>query len=566
MRNYLLAVLPFGLVLSAQDDCALSGLPRIDAVHNAASSGTGLSFNTLVTIFGSGFAAPGTGRGAARMDFIDGRYPTELGCLAVEIGGRRVPILYAGTNQINAQVPTIGAAGPLAVRVVLNPGRSNEIRSPSATIQLQPVSPALFTLGGRFAAGRHTTQEPVADAGAAADARPARPGDVITLYGTGLGATEPVFQAGEVPDRLAPLRSPVSVTIGGETLGEDHVLFAGVAPGEIGGIYRLDIRIPFSSTLGELPVVVETQGARTQAGVILPVRNPRRLRVPADFSSIQEAVNAAAPGDTIQVSAGRYNEKIRIEKSGLRLVAPVSGQRAVIDGAGLMGHGIHVVGLPDKPVSGVEIMGFVVERFENGITLENAILTQVRLNTSQDHLDKASPWAGVIEADGFLLINSHFNTLYGNLAQRNGHDGIVITRGSSGNVIEGNRLTLTGYDHGVTWPGPWVRSSGAGGGCAVLFAGAGNNNNKVIGNDATDGDWGFLLNGASAGNLIANNYLRRHTRAGISAAGGAIDNSFVLNQAEGNGLANVAPSMGFDIFQDAASSNAFSGNKGRSNF
>jgi uncharacterized protein (TIGR03437 family) len=359
MRSRLLTAL-FLMVpaLPAQDQCALTSAPQIASVQNSASPRAELSFNSLITIFGSGFAAPGSERVADRLDFVDGKYPSELGCVAVEIGGRRTPVLFAGANQINAQVPTISETGPMELRVVLNPGRPNEVRSAPGTIQLRSASPALFTLAGQTAAARHTNQDLVADGGAAQEARPARPGDVVTLYGTGFGVTEPVFQAGEIPSQQAPLRNALGITVGGVALAPDDILFAGVAPGQISGVYRFDIRIPFSASLGELPVVIETQGARTQSNVTIPVRQPRRLRVPGDFATIQAAVNAAAPGDIVQVGPGRYNEKITIQKSGLRLVAPVSGQRAVVDGNGLLGHGIHVLGTPQRPVSGVEVTGF----------------------------------------------------------------------------------------------------------------------------------------------------------------------------------------------------------------
>src|SRR4051794_4140221 len=35
----------------------------------------------------------------------------------------------------------------------------------------------------------------------------------------------------------------------------------------------------------------------------------------AQFSSIQAAVNAASPGDTIKVAAGTYNETVTVDKS-----------------------------------------------------------------------------------------------------------------------------------------------------------------------------------------------------------------------------------------------------------
>ena len=50
------------------------------------------------------------------------------------------------------------------------------------------------------------------------------------------------------------------------------------------------------------------------------------LRVPADYLTIQEAMDAASPGDTILVSSGTYNETLRTN------VAGTSGSRIILEG------------------------------------------------------------------------------------------------------------------------------------------------------------------------------------------------------------------------------------------
>ncbi len=65
--------------------------------------------------------------------------------------------------------------------------------------------------------------------------------------------------------------------------------------------------------------------------------------VPKD-GSIQDAVNAAEPGDVIYVEPGVYNEKITIDKAGIRLVGLEGddGQRVIIERSGQ--NGIHLTG------------------------------------------------------------------------------------------------------------------------------------------------------------------------------------------------------------------------------
>jgi cysteine-rich repeat protein len=63
------------------------------------------------------------------------------------------------------------------------------------------------------------------------------------------------------------------------------------------------------------------------------------LEVPAAYSTIQAAVNAAMPGDTVEVSTGVYHEFVSFPSSGLPgqpiTLAAKSGHTPVIDGTGL---------------------------------------------------------------------------------------------------------------------------------------------------------------------------------------------------------------------------------------
>jgi uncharacterized protein (TIGR03437 family) len=101
----------------------------------------------------------------------------------------------------------------------------------------------------------------------------ARRGDVVTLYGTGFGFTEPVYQAGEIPERAARLRDPVTITVGGTVLAASDILYAGLAPGLISGLYQFNIRIPMGVSPGLAPVVATMGGVSTQtAGGGIPVQ------------------------------------------------------------------------------------------------------------------------------------------------------------------------------------------------------------------------------------------------------------------------------------------------------
>jgi len=105
-----------------------------------------------------------------------------------------------------------------------------------------------------------------------AGARPAHPGEIVQLYATGLGPTNPVWQAGEVPATASQLRDPVTVTIGGTTLAAADLLYAGVVPGYISGLYQLNVRVPASQADGDAPIQISIGGLQSATGMVLPVK------------------------------------------------------------------------------------------------------------------------------------------------------------------------------------------------------------------------------------------------------------------------------------------------------
>ncbi|MBI3279704.1 MAG: hypothetical protein HYZ57_07685 [Acidobacteria bacterium] len=261
------------LTVRNEGACTLTTRPTLRAVGNAASFQPPLSMNALFSLFGLNFQVPGRSRTVTAGDIRDNRFPNELGCIAVEVAGQRVPVTYVQNDQINAQVPTITQTGPVEVRVILNPGRANELRSDVATATLQTHSPGFFTFNGRSIAALHAgTATPVADPAVVSTGRPARPGDIIELYLTGLGPTEPVFQAGEIVSQAARLREATTVTVGGTTLAAADVLYAGSAPNAISGLYQLNIRMPQTAPDGDVPVTVRVGGFESQANATIPVR------------------------------------------------------------------------------------------------------------------------------------------------------------------------------------------------------------------------------------------------------------------------------------------------------
>ena len=252
--------------------CGLSARPQITGILNGASFVAGGSQNAMVSVFGSGFAAAGQARSAALSDFDDLDFPTELGCLAVEIGGKRAPISFVNDRQINAQVP-VNAVGPVEVRVIANPGRPNEIRGNSENMTLTQTSPAFFVFGTTqsIAALFPNSTQAVADPAVVPGGRAAKPGEVVTLYGTGFGATSKNLDAGKVASEASEILDRITVTIGGVILAGFDVTYAGLSPGSISGLYQFNVKVPVVPD-GNTPVSIDIAGAKTQTGAFIPVR------------------------------------------------------------------------------------------------------------------------------------------------------------------------------------------------------------------------------------------------------------------------------------------------------
>lgn len=260
--------------LSSAAACPLTRRPQIRNATNAGSHAGPFSWNSLVEIYGSDFQAGSRSRIVGAGDLGQGTFPDTLSCIAVEIAGERVPITYVQQDQINVQAPTTATTGPVRMVVIANPGKPNELRSDPATVTLDPLAPSLFTFGTSksIAAQFAGTADVVADASIVPGARPAKPGEWVTLYGTGFGTTTPVWQAGEIPTGAARLVAPFTVTIGGTTLSADDVQYGGLSPQSISGLYQFNVRIPSNAPDGDIPIRIATNGVSTQAGATIPVK------------------------------------------------------------------------------------------------------------------------------------------------------------------------------------------------------------------------------------------------------------------------------------------------------
>lgn len=258
-------------------ECNLSETPQIrtllPGVVNAGSFEGGIAPNGMFTVFGNGFASTQTQYAAVLGDLVNGVLQPDLACVAVRVGTELARPFYVQSDQINAQAPLLETLGNLAVQVVLNPGTPNERSSAPVGVTATAAKPGFFTFNGRSIAALNGSRNNaiLAEPSVIRGGVTARPGEVVILYGTGFGLTDPVYQPGEFARGLAPLREAPVITIGGVTLSPAQILYAGLSP-DAPGFYQFNLVVPPATPDGDIPVTIRMGSANTQGGATIPVR------------------------------------------------------------------------------------------------------------------------------------------------------------------------------------------------------------------------------------------------------------------------------------------------------
>jgi uncharacterized protein (TIGR03437 family) len=224
-------------------------------IVNAASyaTRTPLAPGTLISIFGARLATAEVRTNSLPLD-------TTLGVTSVTLGGRLLPLLYAANGQINAMVP-YGLELDTQQSLLIRRGTSLSVPEPVVVAAAQPgIFAKDFT--GRGQGVVVDSQYRYVETG-----NPARPGDVVTIFLTGLGSVRPGVEAGQ-PAPVSPLAEtevrPV-VTVGGVSA---EILYSGLAPG-FTGLYQLNVRVPAGIAASDrVPVIVEGGGRASQAVTI----------------------------------------------------------------------------------------------------------------------------------------------------------------------------------------------------------------------------------------------------------------------------------------------------------
>ena len=228
--------------------------PAITAggIVNAASFQTGVAPGSWLTIFGQNLAAASHALTSA--DLADGKLPTNLNGVSVQINNQQAYLSYVSPAQLNVQAPADTSLGSVPVTITNSAGTSDVTMALLAT-----VLPGLFKIGNYAAAVR-------ADGTVVSGSVAVKPGEIISLYGTGFGATNPAVAPGTLIQTAVPLSGMVTVTIGGVAA---PVAFSGLSAA---GLNQINVTVPTLGN-GDAEVIAQVNGVRTQSGALLKVQN-----------------------------------------------------------------------------------------------------------------------------------------------------------------------------------------------------------------------------------------------------------------------------------------------------
>jgi uncharacterized protein (TIGR03437 family) len=236
-------------------------------VLNGASyiKGQPIAPGSIVAIFGSNLA-----NGSAQATSLP--LPTTLGEVSVTIGGVAAPLLFVSPTQINAQVP-YGALPAGSVLIFADATVTNGSSvSPALQIQIAAAAPGIFSIpvGVGHAIAINADSSLAAPTGSISGiaTHPAKAGDIIIIFATGLGAVTPAAATGAASqDQLRKANATPTVLVGGQPA---TITFAGLSP-QFAGVNQINAIIPAKISGDAVPLQVQVGGISSTDQVTIAI-------------------------------------------------------------------------------------------------------------------------------------------------------------------------------------------------------------------------------------------------------------------------------------------------------
>ena len=270
----------------------------------------GVAPGELLTLFGANLAA-----GLQVASTIP--FPTTLGKVQVMINNVPAPIYYVSPTQLAVVVP-YGVTGTIAKLQVLN----DNVPSNAVTEWIGNTAPGVLT---QLQNGLGYGDVVHLDGTLVNDKSPAKIGETVSVYLTGLGAVNPAIADGDAGpvNPLANATNPITAFIGGT---EAKVGYSGLAP-QLAGLYQINLTVPDGVTAGDNSL--DIAGPDTYASVCL-------IAISGAPASSSAAVPHIAPCRVLSRDAGLQSQSLvdrrYIGGAHADLLLHEVGRRALIEG------------------------------------------------------------------------------------------------------------------------------------------------------------------------------------------------------------------------------------------
>jgi uncharacterized protein (TIGR03437 family) len=248
-------------------------------INNASYAvGQAVAPGSVVSIFGSGLAA-------ATLGFDSVPLSVTLGSPTTEVffnNNDPAPLYFVSSGQINAQLPwDLPTSGTASITV-----KTGSVTSAPVAVPMTTVAPGIYSLpaGVGYAVAFNNFFNGNTDAALAAPtnanlgypSHPAKAGDVLTVYATGLGAvglsasgpaSPPAPGAASLDATRYTLTTP-TLLVGGM---QAQVIFSGLTPQYV-GINQVNFIVPAGITGNSIPLQLVANGITSTNQVVIAIQ------------------------------------------------------------------------------------------------------------------------------------------------------------------------------------------------------------------------------------------------------------------------------------------------------
>ncbi len=251
-------------------------LSEKSVLHSATRTHGPLAPGALVTIEGDNLAT----RAETANDDGERVLPESLAGIEVLLNGRRLPLLSVNPDEIRCQLPyDLNGAESATLAIRDDSGGERVALSNAVAVEFRSASPGILAFAGaepRAGMAVHVNSETGETSNPVTSSEPARPGQPVVLWASGLGAVidangsaEPVAgepYAGDAANVLTQVEAEID--------GQPVQVVSAILPHRSIGVYQVQVILPDELSSRLLAHLTLSQGDAISNTVTLPVGNP----------------------------------------------------------------------------------------------------------------------------------------------------------------------------------------------------------------------------------------------------------------------------------------------------